>query len=277
MTEQFPELRIDALKVMREAWREAAGRDVKTFVLFSGGNDSTVLAHWAKPYASGLVHIDTGTALPGVREFVESFAKRYDMPLRIYEAGDAFERMVLGEGDRQGPRRAHGFPGPQGHRYAYIRLKERQIAQLVREVKTHHTDRVVLLTGVRRAESVRRMGTAKPVHRDGATVWASPLIDWSNEDMRDYRRKFNLPQSDIAALIHRSGECNCGAFAAPGEREMLFDLFPEFKAKIEGMEAKAREMGLEHCRWGEKPAERVDSPGPMCGQCQVAFDLEEAA
>jgi len=259
----IPLFRQEALSVMREAWR--IPNVTKTFTLFSGGNDSTVLAHWAQPYSDGLVHIDTGTALPGVREFVEDFARRYGMPLKVYEAGDAYEKMVL---DR-------GFPGPGAHLYAYTLLKERQIRQLIREQKQHHSDRIMLLAGVRRAESARRMGTAKPVHRDGAQVWVNPLIDWSNEDMRAYREKHKLPQSDVAALMHRSGECNCGAYAAPGERQDIATFYPEFDRWLTGLERRAEEAGV-HCRWGERPPDDnpfpVNADAPMCSDCQLRLD-----
>lgn len=268
------ELRRSSLAVMAEAWKHSPR---KTFALFSGGNDSAVLAHWAQPYIDGLVHIDTGTALPGVREFVESFAARYEMDLLVYEAGDAYERMVLDTPKNSD--RPLGFPGPGQHHRAYQRLKERQVEALVRDHKVEWKDRIALLTGVRRAESQRRMGWGDPVNRKGAQVWVNPLIDWTDQDMRDYRVKFGLPQSDVAAITHRSGECQCSAFARPGERKMLCDLYPEFKAWVEDLERRAEENGAINCRWGQAPLPihrdqmKLDLPGPLCVGCTQ----EEAA
>jgi 3'-phosphoadenosine 5'-phosphosulfate sulfotransferase (PAPS reductase)/FAD synthetase len=274
------EPRKSALRILLAADREH--RPVRTFALFSGGNDSAVLAHWAQPYIDGLVYIDTGTALPGVREFVEGFARRYEMRLLVYEAGDAFERLVLDPGPNMD--RPLGFPGPGKHIYPYSRLKERQVDRLVREHKQERGDRVALLTGVRRAESQRRMGWAEPVNRQGAKVWVNPLLEWSDEDMRAYRERFRLPQSDVAALLHRSGECNCGAFAKPGEREMIAGLFPEFEAWLADLERKAEEAGALNCRWGKRPPRnygpdqmRLDTaPGPMCVGC-ISDDESELA
>jgi 3'-phosphoadenosine 5'-phosphosulfate sulfotransferase (PAPS reductase)/FAD synthetase len=236
----------------------------KVFALFSGGNDSTVLVSWAKQQLGhrldAAVYIDTGTALPGVRQFVEDYCANRCIPLKVYEAGDEYDRLV----------RDKGFPGPAAHRYAYVRLKERQIDSLVRDHKEKRSDRIMLLTGVRRAESVRRMGTTHAVRRDGAQVWVAPLIDWPDEKMREFRQDHQLPQSDVAALLHRSGECNCGAFAKPGEREELRSLFPSWWAeRIAPLEAA---IGTP---WGEHTptVAPIAQPGPLCSDCQLVLPV----
>jgi hypothetical protein len=64
--------------------------------------------------------------------------------------------------------------------------------------------------------------------------------------MLRYRRRHRLPESDAAALMHRSGECNCGAFAsAAQEGAMLKKLYPDFFKSIEALEAQA--AGLRPC------------------------------
>ena len=241
------------------------------FVLFSGGSDSSVLLHWVAERLgdelTAAFHVDTGTALPGVREYAEGFAGSIGVRLVVYEAGDAYEVMV----------RKYGVPGPGAHRYSYINLKERQIDRLVKDHKLKWGDRIMLLSGVRSAESDRRMGNAVPVERDGAQVWVNPLIHWSNEMMAAYRSRHAIPQSEAAALVHRSGECNCGAFASPGEREMLRALYPEWFARvIEPREREAEALGLP-CKWGERRPGR-DRTHRMC-HCasQLELDLERAA
>jgi 3'-phosphoadenosine 5'-phosphosulfate sulfotransferase (PAPS reductase)/FAD synthetase len=242
VAEPFPELRVDARDLMGEAVERFKPR--KVVGLFSGGDDSSVLAHFAAAHGrlDAIVHLDTGTALPGVGEFVRDFCRQYDLPLLVYSAGDAFRRMVA----------KHGVPGPGAHLYPYVWLKGRQIDRFVSEHKQAWGDRIVLLAGARRAESKRRMGKSVPLDRDGAQVWVNPLIDWSDHDMRTYRSEHRLPQSDVAAILHRSGECNCGAFAGPGEREELRSLYPRwFDAEIAPLERLARDRGLP-CVWGER-------------------------
>jgi 3'-phosphoadenosine 5'-phosphosulfate sulfotransferase (PAPS reductase)/FAD synthetase len=265
VSDPLPGFKRDGMMILRDAIVEHEPR--KIFALFSGGNDSTVLVSWARRQLGSLldaaVFIDTGTALPGVREFVETYCADRAVPLLVYEAGDEYERMV----------REQGFPGPAAHRFAYVRLKERQVDALVRDHKTAAADRIMLLTGVRRAESSRRMGTSHAVRRDGAQVWVAPLIDWTDEDMRSFRQRHELPESDVAALIHRSGECNCGAFAAPGEREQLRSLWPAwFQEQIAPLEAATR------ARWGDGRPGPVVHAGPLCSSCEVAqMRLGEAA
>jgi 3'-phosphoadenosine 5'-phosphosulfate sulfotransferase (PAPS reductase)/FAD synthetase len=147
----------------------------------------------------------------------------------------------------------HGFPGPGAHGRAYNRLKERQVMALLRNSKAGHPRRarVLFLSGIRRAES-RRRSKREPINRlaRSAAVFVNPLIDWSNEAMLNYRREHDIPESSAAALLHRSGECNCGAMAAVGEREMLQALYPDFFASIEALETQAQAAGIRWCRWG---------------------------
>jgi hypothetical protein len=65
-------------------------------------------------------------------------------------------------------------------------------------------------------------------------VWINPLLDWTNEQMREHRADQALPEIGVAALLHRSGECNCGSFAAPGERRDLAALYPETGRGVPG-------------------------------------------
>lgn len=250
------------------------------FVLLSGGNDSTVLTSWARrsfgQKIDAAVFIDTGTSIepdpadpsdttPSVREFVEAFCANRYLPLIVLEAGDAYRRMV----------RQHGVPGPGAHRYPYVNLKERQLDRLIRERKTRWNDRILLLAGARASESERRMGHAVAVERDGCTVWANPFIDWTDEQMRAYRTEHGLEESPVAALLHRSGECNCGAYAKPGEREMLQSLFPRwFERVILGAEATARTHG-KWARWGERPptACAPEKVGRLCRDCALPLDM----
>jgi 3'-phosphoadenosine 5'-phosphosulfate sulfotransferase (PAPS reductase)/FAD synthetase len=269
VSEPFPQMKLDAWQVYSDAIVEHQPR--KVFCLYSGGNDSTVLLHWAKQgRLDAAVHVDTGTALPGVREYVEHTCEQFEVPLLVYEAGDAFERLVL---DPFGPTgKPLGFPGPSAHRFAYTRLKERQIEALVRDHKEQRSDRIMLLTGKRRHESARRSRTSIPVERRKATVWVNPLIDWTNEDMRAYRAAHQLPESDVAALVHMSGECTCGSFATKGERKMLASLFPEWDERISDLERRAESADATNCKWGSAPPEAPTDEAPMCSDCQLRLE-----
>jgi 3'-phosphoadenosine 5'-phosphosulfate sulfotransferase (PAPS reductase)/FAD synthetase len=285
---------------------------VTSWCLFSGGNDSAALAHRCREHYQALVWIDTGTAVPGVAEFIGEYAKWLDKPLRVLSAGDAFRRLVLGDSvwwarfisarerqadlsieafiarDREQYGRAsggdlgqcpHGFPGPAAHGRAYNRLKERQLMALLRESKQGHprSARVLFLSGVRRAESRRRAKRPSVDRPGGSMVFACPLIDWTGEDTRRYREEYAIPESAAAALLHRSGECNCGAYAGKGERAMLKALYPEWwRTTIAPLEAQAQAAGIRWCRWGgydlhgNRAGERSrERPGLLCESCEA--------
>jgi 3'-phosphoadenosine 5'-phosphosulfate sulfotransferase (PAPS reductase)/FAD synthetase len=288
--------------------------------LFSGGHDSTVVAHRCRHDYDELVFIDTTTAVPGVRDYVEQFAAWIEKPLRVMEPDhDAFREMVVGtdafwesyESERarllngwhshndiaEYLRRLKdmpkhlalplnragapiGFPGPAQHGRAYAQLKERQIARLIRDAKQGHDHRarVLLVTGVRRAESQRR-ASRPPITKKGGAVFANPLIDWTGSMMREYRGTRQLPESDAAALLHRSGECNCGAFAGPGEREDLMQFYPSwFERRIASLEREAKARGLSHCRWGHGSADAAPADvGALCTDCELRLIVAEEA
>lgn len=255
---------------------------IAVWCLFSGGNDSSVLAHRCRTHYYGLAYIDTGTAVPGVAEFARDFALWLDKPLRVLHARDAYRRLVLGGTVRRNGtiERGIGFPGPAMHGRTYERLKEQQIISFLRECKEGQSQRarVLFLSGVRRAES-RRRAKRKPITRLGRTsaVFVNPLISWTDLDVRRYRRQHHLPESDAAALLHRSGECNCGAFAsAAQERAMLKALYPDFFQGIEALETEAEAADLRWCRWGgyDRDGNRAtdasrQAPGLLCESCDA--------
>jgi 3'-phosphoadenosine 5'-phosphosulfate sulfotransferase (PAPS reductase)/FAD synthetase len=257
---------------------------IATICLFSGGHDSSVLAHRCRDYYDKLAFIDTGTAVPGVVEHVETFAAWLGKPLVILQAGDAYRRMVLGGVKKDGTwEDGHGFPGPGHHSKAYTRLKERQIDVLLKRLKVgqHRYSKVLFLSGIRRAESARR-AHREPITKRRGKVFCNQLIDWTDDQMRAYRSRRKLPEGDVAALLHRSGECNCGCYAKPGEREELRSLWPGwFETTIGSLEREAHAAGLPRCEWGDARGSAPvlgDAPGPMCTDCQLRFEaLDEAA
>lgn len=250
---------------------------IKTFCLFSGGSDSLVLAHRCAEAYDELVHIDTGTAVPGVLDHVRAAADRLGKPLRVLtHEDDAYRYLVLGGTDSSGREYTPlGFPGPAQHGRAYTRLKERLLERLLKETKEGHprTARVMALSGIRRSESARRSNRS-PITRRGSLVFVNPLIEWSDSEMAEYRDRHDLRVSEVAALLHRSGECQCGAFADKDEREMLRSLWPEwFEERIGSLEREAEEMGLTYSRWGanREGFVRGDS-GELCSSCDAVIE-----
>lgn len=231
-------------------------KPVEVFGLFSGGHDSTSackIASLANKF-SGVVHINTGIGVEGTREFVRCTSKAQGWKLLEYNAWE--NTNAKGEPD---PYRyddlvmKFGFPGPYGHGMMYSRLKERSILRLTRDFncfsRGKHKRRIMLVSGCRSAESTRRMATTKEVQKDGARIWCAPIHDWNKLQTTQLLEHFNIPRNPIVDLIHKSGECLCGAFAKPGELEEL-SLWPETRPAYERIKALEEKVKAKGFTWG---------------------------
>jgi 3'-phosphoadenosine 5'-phosphosulfate sulfotransferase (PAPS reductase)/FAD synthetase len=262
---------------------KAEHQPTKTFILYSGGNDSAVVLDVCFELADAVVFINTGIAIPDAVTHARTVGPTYGLPFIETHPPESYESLVLGVWD--------GLPGPGAHRYTYIRLKERCVEQLIRDHRSHIGERFMLLTGVRRAESKRRMGYGDPVSRRGGQVWVNPLVNWPNQAMRDYRSEHRLPVNPVSAHLHISGECLCGAMAADDERAALRFFYPEFDARLTGLEAQAKSAGKRYCEWGSKRIDdRIDPEvdgqmsladvdpewAPLCQSCEFRYQTTEA-
>lgn len=240
---------------------------VAQVVLYSGGNDSTTLAHLFKNTATHYAHINTGIGIEETREFVRETAARFGLPL--IEEGpdekDSYRTIVLDQ----------GFPGPGHHYKMYQRLKERGLRKVRRAFVTKpRRQRILFIAGRRRDESQRRMNIPEN-EREGSTVWVSPLVHWTKLDLNTYRKMCgDVPRNRVSDLIHMSGECLCGSFAHKGELEEIRMFFPDTAAVIDALEAEVHATGKfpeERCHWGNGAAsgEEPSKSGPLCSSCVV--------
>lgn len=243
------------------------------FALFSGGHDSLCSTHLAAshPRFSGVVHCNTGIGIEQTREFVRKVCADQGWPL-IEREPDRFSYrdLILGAGGYE------GFPGgPKSHMRFYYYLKQRTIDAIVREHKIDRKDRIGLVTGIRRGESTRRMAGAfaEYAHREGAQLWLNPILDWTDRHKNAYMEAWDLPRNEVVDLLHRSGECLCGAFTSKGEFREIELWFPETAKKIRQFEAdvQARFPDLvDGSHWGRRATrENPDQLDflPMCVGC----------
>lgn len=253
----------------RNERRELAG----VVILFSGGNDSTVLAHMMRERATYFGHANTGIGIEATRQFVRDWSQKWDRPLmeRHPPAGSTYRDIVLSE----------GFPGPGKHWKMYQRLKLRCIEQMQAELiggkRWSYSRRVLLLAGRRVQESKRREQRDIPqVERHKSAVWCSPLRNWTALDLNDYRRRFpDCPRNPVADFLHMSGECLCGSFAKPGELDEIGLWHPEVRAEIEALEVEATAAGIPapRNRWGwgayRRALRHAPRTGAMCSSCTI--------
>lgn len=271
----------------------AAGRDIFAaaiakyepryiVALLSGGHDSVVATH----FAAGAVavdfacHIDTGIGVPATRTFVTQFCAAQQIQLRTYSA--ATYRAPSGALTPQRYRdfvREHGFPGPAMHTKMYNRLKERPLRQMIRELNRKRSDRVMLVSGLRADESARRGRYSSAVHVwEGTKIWIAPAWEFSKLDVNAYIDRHSLMRNPVVDAIHKSGECLCGAFARPGEKEELKFWYPEVADHIAELECEAKALGF-NWAWGERPSIKGKQPrsaeGIMCSSCAMATPTDD--
>ncbi|MGZ6788358.1 MAG: phosphoadenosine phosphosulfate reductase domain-containing protein [Mycobacteriaceae bacterium] len=257
------------------------GRDVAAVaILFSGGNDSTILAHLFRTRADYAAHCNTTIGIEQTRQFVRDICAAWGLGLierTPPKESDHYRALVLDQ----------GFPGPGHHFKMFQRLKERALRQVQRELVTNpRKERVVFIAGRRRQESKRR-ANIPDMERRGSVVYVSPLVNWTKMDMNTYRLMMgDVPVNEVSDLIHMSGECLCGSFAHPGERDEVSHWFPGVFEEIAELEAEIanRDDIPEHRRkwgWGADPQARNATPkgaasktGLMCSSCDDRFSTD---
>jgi 3'-phosphoadenosine 5'-phosphosulfate sulfotransferase (PAPS reductase)/FAD synthetase len=232
-------------QIIARAIKEYAPKRI--FGLFSGGDDSLTATHAAQQMLGSamdaVVHINTGIGIPEAREFVDTASNALDWSLLEYKAidcGQDYEQLVL----------AYGFPGPRHHTKMFNRLKERPLRALDRDNQGGNN---ILISGLRKQESGRRMRLKnEPIQKDGRRVWVAPFFYWSNDQIREYRARIDLPKNPVKEYLCMSGECMCGAFAKEGEQSQVNQFFPSFGARLDDLTRRVLANGFPW-RWDESP------------------------
>lgn len=241
-------------------FRDGRGRPrvlAGTITMFSGGNDSTVLAHLMRPYTNYYGHANTGIGIEATRQFVRDTAASWGIPLieRSPKQGRTYAEYVS----------EHGFPGPGRHGKVYARIKGSPFEQINAELCPNpYKQRAIFVAGRRFTESARREQRRIPVweHRK-SVVWLSPMRGWTALDLNTYRRRFpDCPTNQVAAELGMSGECLCGAFARPDELAGLRCYPPAVEAvkEIDRLAAVAEGRGVPNV-WGRRPVDRPCGEG----------------
>lgn len=251
---------------------------IAVFGLFSGGHDSFSSAFVASqhPKFTAAVHVNTGIGIEATREYVRETCANRRWPLLEYSAAE--NTRADGSPDPQiydDLVREFGFPGPGHHQKMYNRLKERQLRRLERhfeaDCRGKKKRRVLYVSGCRTQESIRRMAHTEEVQIDGRRIWCAPIHDADKCDTSDILQSVNQPRSHVVDLIHKSGECLCGAFAEPNELEEL-KLWPITRPAYDRIVKLQEEVVPKFGRgWGERPIcdnRTVVAPGMLCWGCR---------
>jgi len=253
--------------ILFEALFEQKREPIAAYACFSGGDDSLVSVHWTMNNIPNckVLHINTGIGIEATRRFVRDTCYREKWPLIEIRAkedcGQDYDEMVL----------KNGFPGPPMHARMYQRLKERPIRVAVKKAKKHRLDKVILSTGLRHDESMRRMGYGgREIDFVGSQMWCNFLYWKPKSWFMEYIAKYKLPRNPVSEILGMSGECLCGAFAAKGEKGLIRIVCPDTADRIERLEVAAGLLG-HTWGWEDRPTKkgRVPriAPGPLCVGC----------
>lgn len=280
-----------ALSVIDRAFD--AGAEVMV-PMFSSGHDSYTackVASLHSKFDGRVYHIRTGIGASAAFEFAQEVCRHERWTLQEFASKSTYEMFV----------RERGFPGPGMHQWAYVRLKERCVRMMcamhTKDLPVKRRSRngvtgmfsrtvkrnVALITGCREQESDRRMGTVAPLkigetQKDGKIVnkyryWVAPCHNWSSEDQLLFMDAYDLPRNPIKMTpIGMSGECFCGAFAKPGELDMIRRYAPDVAQEIDRLAVIAKACG-KHSVWGTRPDRRkgvvIAQTGPLCNSCDI--------
>lgn len=241
--------------------------------LFSGGNDSAVASHVSLPWLTSIAHVNTGIGIPDANRHARQVAAHWGTPfLELVTPPEVYEGILFAP-KKDGT--LFGFPGPAAHDVCYWYLKERRLRELRRRfIRNPRVDRVLFVTGIRKSESARRMrlDLSVPIRREGSTVWVSPILYFESIQVQEYIDRYMIPRSPVADLLHKSGECLCGAFAKSEELKEIEFWYPAVGARIRDLERRLREAGAYRCEWGvKKLPPTIPDAGPLCSSCQLDF------
>ncbi|MFE4969983.1 phosphoadenosine phosphosulfate reductase family protein [Streptomyces sp. NPDC056660] len=161
--------------------------------LFSGGNDSVIVNHLFRHRLDAIAHVNTGTGITETTQHVRDVVGAWHLPLHELHPRHSYRDLVLGNvlstrGKNIGRQVWKGFPGPAGHSVMYRRLKDEPLQRLRGQIIGRHgrTRNLVYLGGMRWAETDRRFRNAEEVDREGALIWVSPIVHWTDAHMREY-------------------------------------------------------------------------------------------
>ena len=246
------------------------------YAMFSGGHDSICSTHVAStmPGFQGVVHINTGIGIEDTTEYVRETCKRFGWHLWELSPEVEYEDLVIERG---------GFPsGPKSHNSMLFYLKQQPLNKFIQTVKEQRSDKIALVTGVRQLESHRRMNSSisVPVRQDKAKLWLNPILDWSDHDKNRYMKEHDLPRNQVTDLLHRSGECLCGALARREELKEIIDWYPNEGQRILNLERRCTELGLDDRFWAmrantaarQKPLFDEIDESPLCVACVRTFE-----
>lgn len=228
---------------------ETVHHRTKFYALTSGGKDSVSLCHWMADQGKleAVVHIQTNIGIQITTDFVKDLCQDQGWKLHVIEPSPKFTYAahVL----------QYGFPLAGFHRLIMGKLKYKTMRDFALTIdrKNH-----CLISGVRKFESVRRMGNYPyPIQTEGALWFGCPFFYKTSEELYRYIHENGLRITPVSEIMGTSGECMCGSFANGNEKMQIRKLDPKLADYIEWLEEGIQKFGTpaakRYPKWGDQP------------------------
>lgn len=152
----------------------------------------------------------------------------------------------------------HGFPGQKHsvHAWMYKYLKDHTISKIVSSIRKRKRKRnIIIISGARKDESIRRMGTSEDITIIGSNIWVNIANQWTSSECHAFAEDFNIQhlRSPLSRSMGISGECWCGSHAkGEGELKELKIFSPSTHEKIQLITAELEKLGF-NWKWWQKP------------------------
>lgn len=225
----------------------------KLYVLFSGGKDSSCVAHYiATNYPDkfgGVVFTNTGLGAQDTRKFVLDYCKKMGWPLWFTwsDKRKRFVDVLLEYG--------WAFPGNHRQWMGYLKFHSWYYFGTDRIKKG---ERMAFISGVRKSESRARAKVKKytksPIDTYGKVVFIKPFLFKNGKQLWDYFIENDLEKSPVYEWLNRSGECHCGAHAQDWDLKLIERYDPFAFETIKFYEKLIIEKGTDNAKrynkWG---------------------------
>jgi 3'-phosphoadenosine 5'-phosphosulfate sulfotransferase (PAPS reductase)/FAD synthetase len=203
----------------------------RSYVLFSGGNDSIATLMYLKGIAETAksdltaIYVNTTAGLPASKRYVRKVCKYLGVTLEIVKPKIDYFTLA----------KNWGIPGFK-YRWCCRELKIKPIEEYLSKIEGPK----VVFDGIRAAESnIRRHYIPIWYHPSFKCLSVSPIFYWSDEQVISYVNSNGIPKTFLHSL-GTSTECWCGAYKTKSDFEKLYKLDRDMFLKLAEVEEKSK-------------------------------------
>lgn len=213
------------------------------WVASSGGGDSMCTAKLLSDMGllKGIFHIQIPGGIRMTTDFIKETCEKNEWRLEIRNPYPKYIMVAL--------MLETGAPSFFLHPMYMKQLKQLTMSRFVKE-KEIREGNPVMVTGIRKFESVRRMGNFKyPIQIDDQKIkFACPIFYWKDEEKYRYKLDNQVQVTPAHDKLGHSGECPCLSFAGPNETVIWNQLDEDSAHFLKWIEYGMRNFGTDKAK-----------------------------